>query len=56
MLEFIFQNLANIIVGAAVTGILAKAVITMMKDRKSRKSSCEGGCSNCPGCGMCHRD
>ena len=54
MLEWIYSNLANILVIAAVLGIVTLAVISMIRDKKAGKSSCECGCANCAMAGKCH--
>ncbi len=56
MFEFIVQNLANIIIGAAVFAILAAVAVKLIKDHKNHKSSCGCGCEGCPSSGMCHHD
>ncbi len=54
MFEYLAHNLATILVGAAVLGILALATVKLIRDR--RKSSCGCGCGGCPGRSVCHRD
>ncbi len=56
MLNFIFENLASIIVGAVVFTIVAAVVIKMIRDRKNKKNSCGCGCSGCAGAGKCGHD
>lgn len=56
MLNFIFENLASIIVGTVVFAIVAAVVIKMIRDRKNQKTSCGCGCSGCPGTEKCGRD
>jgi hypothetical protein len=46
LLEFLSQNLANILVGAAVFGVLSAVVVKMIRDRK-KHGSCGCGCDHC---------
>lgn len=54
MLEKILGNIPTIIVAVAVLGLVAGAVIYMIRSRKSGKSSCGGCCGSCPMGGSCH--
>ena len=54
MLEWLYSNMANILVIAAVLGIVTLAVISMIRDKKAGKSSCGCGCANCAMAGKCH--
>lgn len=54
MLDFLANNLSTIIVSAIVLAVVAGIVIKMIKDKKSKKSSCGCGCSGCPSAGACH--
>ena len=42
--------MGTVIVGAVIVVIVAVIVRTMLKDKKSGKSSCGGDCSHCRGC------
>ena len=52
-MEWIAHNIGTIIVLVAVAFISGFAVYSMLKDKKSGKSSC-GSCSGCPMAGKCH--
>jgi len=56
MLQFITDNLANILIVAGLLAIVALIVANMVKKRKSGKSvSCGCGCDGCPGSSICHK-
>ena len=42
--------MGTVIVGAVIVVIVAVIVRSMIKDKKSGKSSCGGDCSHCRGC------
>ena len=46
--------MANILVLAAVIGIVTLAVISMIRDKKAGKSSCGCNCAKCAMAGKCH--
>ena len=51
MLTFIVENLANIIISAAILGIVVWISTGLIKKRKSGKSigcSCSHNCASCP--------
>lgn len=48
-----YSNISTILVGLVVIGIVALAVRSIIKDKKSGKG-CGGGCSGCAGSGTCH--
>lgn len=54
MLEWLYSNMANILVIAAVLGIVTLAVISMIRDKKAGKSSCGCNCAKCAMAGKCH--
>ena len=54
MLEWIYSNMANILIIAAVLGIVTLAIISMIRDKKAGKSSCGCNCSNCALADKCH--
>lgn len=47
---------ATIIISIALMAVVALVVRKLYMDKKKGKacSSCGGGCSGCPGAGMCH--
>lgn len=53
MLEFLRDNLGNIIVLSALALIFTLIIISMLRDRKNGKHSCGGNCGSCPGCSSC---
>lgn len=54
MVEWLAANWVNIIILALVGGLIALAVIVMIKDKKAGKSSCGCNCANCAMAGKCH--
>ncbi len=54
MLEFIWENLSTIIIGAATAVLLFFLARKMFKD----KGGCSGcsGCKGCNGCGHCQEE
>lgn len=55
MLAWINANWVTLVALAAVAGIIALAVITLVKERKKGKSACGGKCASCPYGGSCAR-
>ncbi|NLN65810.1 MAG: FeoB-associated Cys-rich membrane protein [Clostridiaceae bacterium] len=56
MLTFIVENLANIIISAAILGIVVWISTGLIKKRKSGKSigcSCSHNCASCPSVTLC---
>ncbi len=53
MLEFLYGNLATILIGLVVLALVLLAVRSIWRDKKQGRScgSCPGGCSGCSGCG-----
>ena len=54
MLEWLYSNMANILIIAAVLGIVTLAIVSMVRDKKAGKSSCGCSCSHCAMAGKCH--
>lgn len=54
MLAFIQQNIATILIGAALAALLALAVLSMVRNRLKGKSACGCDCGGCPGASSCH--
>ena len=52
MLDFIVANLGTIIISLLLVFIVALAARSIIKDKKSGKSSCGGNCGSCGGCAM----
>ncbi len=53
---WIVDNMATILVGIVVFSIIGLAAVKLIRDKKSKKSSCGCGCG-CGGCsmnGICH--
>ena len=55
MSAWIAENLATILLCAALLALAAAVIAGMVKNRKKGKSSCGCGCANCPMSGSCHR-
>ena len=54
MFEWLYSNMANILIIAAVLGIVTLAVVSMVRDKRAGKSSCGCNCSHCAMAGKCH--
>jgi len=54
MMEFLTDNIGNIIVLSVVAVLLFLAVRSMVKDKKNGRSSCGCNCSGCAMSGACH--
>jgi hypothetical protein len=55
MLEFLFNNLATIIICLGLAGIVTAIIIKLIKDRKNGKSSYCCNCGSCPMNKECHK-
>ena len=47
MIEWLAANWVNIIILAVVGGLIALAVIVLVKDKKAGKTSCGCNCAKC---------
>lgn len=47
MIKFLTDNWGTVLVGAILIAIVITAIIKIIKDKKSGKSSCGGDCSHC---------
>lgn len=54
MLEWLYNNMGNILILLGVAVIVALAIIVMIRDKKAGKSSCGCNCANCAMAGKCH--
>ncbi|MBP3309510.1 MAG: FeoB-associated Cys-rich membrane protein [Ruminococcus sp.] len=54
MLTWIIENLATIVISAILLAVVMLIIYTMIKDKKSGKSTCGHGCQNCAMHGQCH--
>lgn len=55
MIEFLIDNIGNIVSMLIVGAIVFFAVWSLVKDRKAGKSPCGGNCAHCGGCCKCAR-
>jgi hypothetical protein len=56
MIAFVIENLATILISAALLAIVIGIVARMVKKKKSGKSvSCSCGCDGCPSASVCHK-
>lgn len=53
-MTWFINNIGTIIVAAVVFGIAALIIVKHFKNKKAGKSSCAGGCADCPLNGKCH--
>ena len=57
MLDWIIQNLANIVICLVLILAVTLAVVKLVRDKKAGRSSCGCGCSGCSKtCGRPKRD
>ena len=56
MLDWIIQNLANIVICLVLILAVTLAVVKLVRDKKAGRSSCGCGCSCCPMEETCHTD
>ena len=54
MLTWISENIATILICAALIAIVAAIIGSMLRNKKQGKSSCGCGCADCPMNGSCH--
>ena len=54
MAEWLSANIGNIVVSAILIVIVALSIRSVIKNRRSGKSSCGCGCSHCAMKGRCH--
>ena len=54
MFTWISENIATMIVCVILIAVVAVIIVSMVRDKKKGKSSCGGGCGNCPMSGSCH--
>ena len=55
MLQTIADNAGTIIVTLILIGIVAAAVLRLIRDKRQGKSSCGCNCGCCPMTGSCHK-
>ena len=53
-MEWLYNNMGNILILLGVAVIVALAIIVMIRDKKAGKSSCGCNCANCAMAGKCH--
>lgn len=56
MLEFITANLATILICAILAAVVGLVVFSMVRNKKSGKSSCGCGCGGCAMKEQCHKN
>lgn len=54
MSAWLMNNLGSIVIALVLAVIIALIIIKMIKDKKSGKSFCGCGCSNCAMRDTCH--
>lgn len=54
MLTWFTENLATIIISAALLAAVAAVIAGMLRDKKKGKSACGCGCASCAMSGACH--
>lgn len=56
MIDFIVKYWGTALVIAILAVIVGLIIRSMVKNKKSGKSSCGCGCESCPSSGMCHKN
>ena len=54
MPEWLSQNLATIVIVAVLAVIFGLLIYSLIRDKRSGKSSCGGGCAGCANACYCH--
>lgn len=54
MLTWLMENIATIIISAALVIVVAVSIASMVRSKKKGKSSCGCGCAGCAMNGACH--
>lgn len=54
MLAWLKDNIATIIICAALIAVIAAIIVSMVRNKKKGKSACGCGCADCPMGGSCH--
>ena len=54
MLAWLKDNIAAIIICAALIAVIAAIIVSMVRNKKKGKSACDCGCADCPMSGSCH--
>ena len=54
MLSWISENIATIVLCAALIAVVAAIVANLIKNQKKGKTSCGCGCANCAMSNSCH--
>lgn len=54
MFAWIAENLATILICAALAAIVAGIIVSLVRRKKQGQSSCGCGCGSCPMSGKCH--
>ncbi len=55
MLAWLCENMATVIIAAALIAAVAGILVKMIRDKRQGKSSCGCGCSSCAMKGSCHK-
>ena len=54
MLAWLKDNIAAIIICAALIAVIAAIIVSMVRNKKKGESACGCGCADCPMGGSCH--
>lgn len=52
MFAWILENLATILIAAALAAVLTVIIAVLIRDKRKGRSSCGGNCGNCAHCAM----
>ena len=54
MLAWLKDNIAAIIICAALIAVIAAIIVSMVRNKEKGKPACGCGCADCPMGGSCH--
>ena len=55
MMAWLAENLGTIVISLILLAVVAAIIISMVRDKKTGKSSCGCDCAHCGRCGSCHK-
>ena len=55
MMAWLAENLGTIVISLILLAVVAAIIISMVRDKKTGKSSCGCDCAHCGCCVSCHK-
>lgn len=56
MIAFLIDNLATVLISAALVAVVAVISAYLIKKKRSGQTSCGCGCTGCSAASICHKD